>query len=324
MSHPRVKDSRSSEAPVSRWPRLRQSPLALLLNLPRELRDLIYEHYGVDWSSINGAMRSLEDDVESVVFKDRTRKSFYYNAARETARHLPDGIVSLAPRSTPHLLLICRQVTDEALDFLHKKPLTVGPPLALVPGMLWPLQVTAFISSSTLRCVRHLVLDPDDRGRSWCDSKAMGYRSYIYQTEDRPSNRLYGRCAFAQYELDDLRTWLWGFRDALKDSTALQSVTVRFRAEHRHELRHVYYRILVSRGLDSYRDSDEIVIAECCQVSELVRHLPLVDVILPEDDDSVAELLCDVLTTDSRVSAAVVPNYERTLGLVTNATTDDL
>ena len=113
-----------------------QSPVTNFMDMPREIRDLIYQGCA-DWSDVTPALARV---MESWV--DKTKPPTY------------------SALSTPNVLLISKQITTEALAVLHKKPLQLSMPREhdmreqkSVPNMCM------LISPNTLRTVRHLRID---------------------------------------------------------------------------------------------------------------------------------------------------------------------
>lgn len=112
-----------------------QGPPIGFLDLPREARDIIYKH-SANWSDITNALqRSLK------AWKDKSR-----------APPCPS-------RSTPTVLLLNKQITQEALQKLRQSPLTLVCPRD--HGMQQGHQILnllQLISGPTLRSVRHLTI----------------------------------------------------------------------------------------------------------------------------------------------------------------------
>ncbi|GAB1742227.1 hypothetical protein NU219Hw_g7784t1 [Hortaea werneckii] len=105
-------------------------------DLPRELRDLVYEG-ALDWSEISS---KLKTSLDACIDK-------HYD-------------VKYPQRSTPTVLLLNRQITSEALPVLHNKPLVIDCPAEhhLLKERQVP-NVMRFITRPTLQNVRHLVLN---------------------------------------------------------------------------------------------------------------------------------------------------------------------
>jgi len=119
--------------------RMESAPTSFL-NLPRELRDIIYAD-ALDWSDVSQSL------------------------VRTLANWVDKSVKSTAPTtSTPTVLLLNRQITSEALTVLHSKPLTMVFPAdhsisrrCRMPDML------DYITRGTLQHVQTLVL----RLESW-------------------------------------------------------------------------------------------------------------------------------------------------------------
>lgn len=119
---------------AGQWIRPVQSLSALFLDLPRELRDLIYD-FALDWNEIDKTIAEFQDSPPSHI--------------RVTL-------------STPTILLLCRQITDEALPVLRNKPLVIRRALAGgFPDPLGRRTLTSFISARTLQQVKRIVFHAD-------------------------------------------------------------------------------------------------------------------------------------------------------------------
>ncbi|KAF2103723.1 hypothetical protein NA57DRAFT_69933 [Rhizodiscina lignyota] len=222
-----------------------QTPMAFFLSLPRELRDMVYE-YALDWNEMNRAMIRFERGLES-------HYEFCSIWRRTKGDPLPP-LPKLTPLSTPTILLVCRQITDEALPILRKKALTIRPPLLGVPKEFWPLQVTAFISSGTLKHVQHVVLEAESAERPIARVKRNGNL--------KPSAEL----------LDAHLQYLWGLRSALENNSGLKRISVSFAEMTDPAIRKEYY---------------------CLLHQKLLRYFPLVDIDLPENPEIVEEMLLE-------------------------------
>lgn len=242
---PPHKKVKQQHTPTYTPPRPVQSPLALLLNIPRELRDIIYTQYDLDWNAINPSMAKF-DRVASGLIDSSGAPVHWKNNKYQ---------VHLKSLSTPELLLICHQITEETLEILRSKPLIVGPPMGPVPkySSLWPLQITAFISGPTLRHVRHLVLHPDARCQQWYKFVESAMHpapvtlldTVVFPIDSDPDD-ISGCYGLTEDQVDDLHQWLWGLRNALKTSTALRSLTINFQGKYAFGARKCYYQQVVS------------------------------------------------------------------------------
>ncbi|KAF2767673.1 hypothetical protein EJ03DRAFT_365432 [Teratosphaeria nubilosa] len=115
---------------------LMQEPAKTLLSLPAELRNIIYK-YAADWSDVTPAL-------------DRTLAKWVDKSASPP----------YPPRSTPTILLLNKQITNEALAVLREKPLVIVCPADqnLIKQQHVP-NVLKLITRRSMRHVRHLVLD---------------------------------------------------------------------------------------------------------------------------------------------------------------------
>ncbi|KAI7510841.1 hypothetical protein KC347_g3937 [Hortaea werneckii] len=115
--------------------RMKSAPTSFL-DLPRELRDLVYDG-ALDWSDISS---KLKNSLDACADK-------HYD-------------VKYPQRSTPTVLLLNRQITSEALTVLRNKPLVIDCPAEhhLLKERQVP-NVMRFITRPTLQNVRHLVLN---------------------------------------------------------------------------------------------------------------------------------------------------------------------
>ncbi|KAJ9635814.1 hypothetical protein H2201_000192 [Coniosporium apollinis] len=107
-----------------------------LLRLPAELRNMIWG-YAADWSDINETIAECRGQICTK------------QAMRDTL-------------STPTVLLLCRQVTAEALDVLHRKPLILEENLYHICHKNDCCGLRCFIIERTLRNVQTLVINLND------------------------------------------------------------------------------------------------------------------------------------------------------------------
>lgn len=121
-----------------------ESPPRTLLDLPPELRNVIWSHCG-DWSDITQQLfRTMAN------WTDRSKRIPY------------------AKRSTPTILLLNKQITAEALPILRKKPLTfIGPSdYGMQPQHPFP-NITRLLNRETLLNVQHLVIKLENHEWLW-------------------------------------------------------------------------------------------------------------------------------------------------------------
>lgn len=100
------------------------------LTFPPEVRNLIYQ-YAVEYPTC----RELFDS--------------YYKQKEGRTRHT-DRYMSIKLH-TPTILLLCKQVTREALTILRSQPFVIDKIPPWIPGCRQPLPITEFISAPTLR-----------------------------------------------------------------------------------------------------------------------------------------------------------------------------
>lgn len=106
---------------------------APLLRLPAELRNVIWG-YAADWSDINEKIAECRGRI----------------CTKQFMREM---------RTTPTVLLICRQVTAEALDVLHRKPLILEEDLYHICHKNGHCGLECFISDRTLRNIKTLIIN---------------------------------------------------------------------------------------------------------------------------------------------------------------------
>jgi hypothetical protein len=63
--------------------------------------------------------------------------------------------------STPSLLLLNRQITAEACEIIYQKPFVMASTPPYIPQLAKPMDITEFISESTLQNLRFVVLNMD-------------------------------------------------------------------------------------------------------------------------------------------------------------------
>ncbi|KJY00101.1 hypothetical protein TI39_contig342g00018 [Zymoseptoria brevis] len=110
-----------------------ETPPKTFYDLPRELRDTIYD-MSLDWSTISTSINRVVPN-----------KSMLFPA------------ITYPKRTTPTILLLSKTTTSEALSVLHKKPLTLTFPAAHdLPNPSFLPVFNNFISSTLLSNVRKL------------------------------------------------------------------------------------------------------------------------------------------------------------------------
>lgn len=133
------------------------------LALPLELRNSIYE-YVLDWPDLCHSYRRTQFD--EILYEPEISKA-------SPLCVVPIPLVG--EMRTPSLLLVNHQVTSEALVILHRKPLVLSETPPHVPQLAKPMDITEFISETTLQLVPRVVLQMDlsyngglpDRARAW-------------------------------------------------------------------------------------------------------------------------------------------------------------
>lgn len=124
------------------------------LRLARELRDMIYD-YAADWNDINAAMSEFKNARLEAYTEDFLH--FNVNVMKSYDDKLP-------ARTTPTILLLCRQITAEALDILRKKPLILNQAPLYYPRDAWcgdyfcSYGLKHFMTESTFQNIKTLVI----------------------------------------------------------------------------------------------------------------------------------------------------------------------
>ncbi|RDW80711.1 hypothetical protein BP5796_05409 [Coleophoma crateriformis] len=117
---------------------------AFLALLPPELRNLVYD-YALDWPQLSTLVVHMRQDEHSKIS----------SAQQCPLPTLPASCSSsLAILETPTILLLNRQITQEALRVLRQKPLVLDSALPSAE-----MCITEYIGSTTLQHVRLMVLD---------------------------------------------------------------------------------------------------------------------------------------------------------------------
>ncbi|TID20887.1 Tyrosinase [Venturia nashicola] len=151
------------------------------LKLPAELRIAIYD-LCLDWNDINTHLRNLKRNLPSVQDAEKARQQSSRDLDSEChwCRNSPqmhhirptsakaclhgyrDSLLKeICPRrKTPSLLVVCKQITDEALGELTKRPLVLDWPYPLYghPDLVPVFPLNHFINPRTLRKVPHLTI----------------------------------------------------------------------------------------------------------------------------------------------------------------------
>ncbi|KAI9699941.1 MAG: hypothetical protein M1820_007003 [Bogoriella megaspora] len=136
------------------------------LKLAREVRNLVYEHYDLDWN-------------KSVEFVRKEVNNHYFNIRQGRVPAVPPPLPCF--KRTPKILLLNRQITSEALEGLRKKPLIFNlhdhDDYYVFGGSLYhPNHFFGAIGLNTLRCVpqiefhfnREILLAASDIVRRFC------------------------------------------------------------------------------------------------------------------------------------------------------------
>ena len=132
------------------------------LALPLELRNEIYK-YALDWPRFESFKRTQLEDVS------------YRKAISASAPLCMVPIPLVDKMTTPSILLVSRQVTSEALAILYKRPLVLSQTPPYLPQLAKPMDITDFISETTLQLVGRVVFkmdlnythDHQDISRAW-------------------------------------------------------------------------------------------------------------------------------------------------------------
>jgi hypothetical protein len=133
------------------------------LTLPSELRNEIYD-YALAWP-----------DLSKPFAKIRSEESSDNRGISNTPPLCLIPIPFVEDMTTPPTLLVNRQVTSEALAVLRKKPLVLTQTPPYLPQLAKPMDITEFISETTLQGLTRVVLDMDlsysagrpDQARAW-------------------------------------------------------------------------------------------------------------------------------------------------------------
>ncbi|SMQ47997.1 unnamed protein product [Zymoseptoria tritici ST99CH_3D7] len=135
-----------------------ETPPKTFYDLPRELRDTIYD-MSLDWSTISTSINRVVPN-----------KSMLFPA------------ITYPKRTTPTILLLSKTTTSEALSVLHKKPLTLTFPAAHdLPNPSFLPVFNNFISSTLLSNVRKLHITVESW--EWLASLNAGFLSTLTKLE---------------------------------------------------------------------------------------------------------------------------------------------
>lgn len=119
-------------------------PHSFLTSSPAEIRNLIY-HYTVGYPTCRKLYDYYYDQKEKARAKIELRpRSANTRVSRHSKIHL----------QTPTILLLCRQITREALSMLHCQSFNIDRIPPWVMGNPMPLPITNFISRPTLQTLR--------------------------------------------------------------------------------------------------------------------------------------------------------------------------
>lgn len=120
------------------------------LALSPELRNAIYE-YAIDWPDLSGTFERI------ISYHD-------YELDQEGPDSPP---LCTFPRphfgvlDTPSILILNKQIAFEAREILYTKPLILESPPPYIPQLAKPMDITEFISETTLQNIRFVVLKMD-------------------------------------------------------------------------------------------------------------------------------------------------------------------
>lgn len=138
------------------------------LALPLELRNKIYD-YTLGWPD-------LSESFKKVPFEEGS----YENGISKSPPLCVIPIPFLEEMTTPSALLVSRQVASEALAVLHKKPLVLSNTPPYLPQLARPIDITEFISETTLQQVPQVVLQMD---LSYSPGRPDGARAWLKTVE---------------------------------------------------------------------------------------------------------------------------------------------
>ncbi|KAI5868418.1 hypothetical protein GGS23DRAFT_545370 [Durotheca rogersii] len=116
---------------------------SFLASFPPEIRNAIY-HYAVGYPTCRSLYDNYYDQEEKATAKAESRPRSHANVGRHAK----------VPLSTPTILLLCKQITREALGILHLQPFVIDRIPPWIMGNAAPLSLTDFISKPTLQNLR--------------------------------------------------------------------------------------------------------------------------------------------------------------------------
>ncbi|KAI1342535.1 hypothetical protein F5Y15DRAFT_373081 [Xylariaceae sp. FL0016] len=131
--------------------------------LPPEIRLKVYEN-ALSWPDLATCFSSWQcDELEEDLLEDKRACEGKYapRSSVDVRQVLPQHY------TTPSCLLLCRQITHEALPVLYAQPLHISKPTPYSQLMARPLDITHFISELALQRAQHVVLEMDLERASW-------------------------------------------------------------------------------------------------------------------------------------------------------------
>ncbi|KAI2620095.1 hypothetical protein GGR54DRAFT_639862 [Hypoxylon sp. NC1633] len=162
--HPDPSDQQSDRQSDRQSERQPGEEGSFLTILPPEIRDMIYYH-AVGYPTCRSLYDSYYDQKDKVRAKIELRPR---STNTRVARH------PMIPLRTPTVLLLCKQITREALRILYLQPFVIDRIPPWLMGNTWPLNLSSFISKSTLQNLRFVQIkislgDSDEFrvGRVW-------------------------------------------------------------------------------------------------------------------------------------------------------------
>jgi hypothetical protein len=123
-------------------------PMSPLLALPPEVRNCIYDA-ALGWPDLSNLAKAVLSQPGATIDQARSEQPLCT---------IP---IPHCCRSTPSLLLLNRQITSEALEVLYRKALVLDSTPPFLQQLARPIDITQFISESTLQNLRFVVLKMD-------------------------------------------------------------------------------------------------------------------------------------------------------------------